>query len=235
MAELEQQVQQLESEVRELQAMLQTDRERIDSLTNRVNRFAPESHGPSAEDIQRALGGRVFGLVGHRGEYGGWGGAPRAVQSVSLRFTVQGKDVEVETATREREPREEWALVSLALLALTPLGLEGQISRPPLPFTLTLTFEERAARLRVCGRDHDFKAYACGVHSIAFARIGDLWVTIQLPTAFLGSQAFELQWLRSTFARVRTTVRSIGRPDSTSWGSLVRAQYRPSRSDPVPR
>ena len=101
-------------------------------------------------------------------------------------------DVEVETATREREPREDWVLVSLALRALTPLGLEGQISRPPLPFTLTLTFEERAARLRVCGREHDFKAYACGDHSTAFARIGDLWVTIQLPTAFLDSPAFEL-------------------------------------------
>jgi predicted RNase H-like nuclease (RuvC/YqgF family) len=51
MAELEQQVQQLEREVRELQAMLKTDRERIDRLTNRVNMVAPESHGPSAEDI----------------------------------------------------------------------------------------------------------------------------------------------------------------------------------------
>jgi hypothetical protein len=157
MAELVQQVQQLESEVRELQAMLQTDRERIDRLTNRVNRFAPESHGPSAEDIQRAFGGRVFGLVGHRGEYGGWGGAPGAVQSVSLRFTVQGKDVEVGTATREREPREEWALVSLAGRALTPIDSMGRLtSLPPLPFTLT--FEERAARLRVCGREHDFKS-----------------------------------------------------------------------------
>ena len=35
MAELEQRDQQLEREVRELQAMLKTDRERIDRLTNR--------------------------------------------------------------------------------------------------------------------------------------------------------------------------------------------------------
>ena len=41
MAELEQRDQQLEREVRELQAMLKTDRERIDRLTNRVNRFDP--------------------------------------------------------------------------------------------------------------------------------------------------------------------------------------------------
>jgi hypothetical protein len=94
MAELEQQVQQLEREVRELQAMLKTDRERIDRLTNRVNMVAPESHGPSAEDIQRAFGGRVFGVIGHRGEAGGWGGGPGALNQLSLRFTVQGEQVE---------------------------------------------------------------------------------------------------------------------------------------------
>ena len=53
-------------------------------------------------------------------------------------------------------------------------------------------FEERAARLRVCGREHDSKAYVCGGRSIAVARVGDLWVTVELPTAFLDGQAFEL-------------------------------------------
>jgi hypothetical protein len=190
MAELERRVQQLESELRELQAMLKTDREQIDHLTNRVDRFAPEISGPPAEDIQRAFGGRVFGVVGHRGEYGGHGGAPGYLQTVSLRFTVQGKDVEVETATREREPLEGSALVPLALRALHPVGADGTQTQPPLP--LTLTFEERAARLRVGGREHDFKSYVCGDHSIAFAPVGDLWVTVHLPTAFLDSQAFEL-------------------------------------------
>ena len=71
-----------------------------------------------------------------------------------------------------------------------PIDSMGRTSRPPLPFTLT--FEERAARLRVCGREHDFKTYVCGGRSIAFARVGDLWVTVELPTAFLDSQAFEL-------------------------------------------
>jgi hypothetical protein len=186
MAELEQRVQQLEREVRELQAMLNAEREGIDRLTNRVDRFAPEISGPSAEDIQRAFGGRVFGVIGHRGEHGGWGGGPGALQNLSLRFTVRGERVEVETATVE--PHEESALVRLALRALVPEG--GEIARPPLP--LTLTFEERAARLRVCGREHDFKSYACGGRSTAFAPVGDLWVTVELPTAFLDSQAFEL-------------------------------------------
>jgi uncharacterized coiled-coil protein SlyX len=190
MAELEERVQQLESELRELQATLKTDREQIDHLTNRVDRFAPEIHGPPAEDIQRAFGGRVFGVIGHRGEYGGWGGTPGYLQSLSLRFTVQGKDVEVETDTHERESLEGSALVPLAVRALTPLGPDGNITMPPLP--LTLTFEERTARLRVCGREHDFKSYVCGDHAIAFARVGDLSVTLQLPTAFLDSQAIEL-------------------------------------------
>jgi hypothetical protein len=66
----------------------------------------------------------------------------------------------------------------------------GEIARPRLP--LTLTFEERAARLRVCGREHDFKSYACSGRSIAWAPVGDLRVTVELPTAFLDSQAFEL-------------------------------------------
>jgi hypothetical protein len=51
--------------------MLKTDREQLDRLTNRMDPFFPESpalHGPPAEDIQRAFGGRLFGLVGHRGE-----------------------------------------------------------------------------------------------------------------------------------------------------------------------
>jgi hypothetical protein len=195
MAELEQRVQQLESEVRELQAMLKTDRERIDRLTDRVDKFSPEISGPSAEDIQRYLGGRVFGVIGHPGEYGGWGGTPGHLQNLTLRFTVQGEHVEVETATVH--PYEEQALdrgseqnalVRLALRALVPEG--GEIARPPLP--LTLTFEERAARLRVCGREHDFKSYACSGRSVAYARIGDLLVTVELPTAFLDSQAIEL-------------------------------------------
>ena len=195
MAELEQRVQQLEREVRELQATLKTDRERIDRLTNRVDEFAPEISGPSAEDIQRAFGGRVFGVLGHLGEYGGSGGAPGALRNMSLRFTVQGEHVEVETAMDDPYEQqalagfhEQNALVRLAFRALVPES--GEIARPPLP--LTLTFEERAARLRVCGREHDFKSYACGGRSIAFARVGDLRVTVELPTAFLDSQAIEL-------------------------------------------
>jgi uncharacterized coiled-coil protein SlyX len=108
MAELEQRVQQLESELRELQAMLKTDREQIDHLTNRMDQVLPESpasHGPSAEDIQRAFGGRVFGVIGHLGKYGGSGGAPGALRSLSLRFTVQGEHVEVETATDDPPER----------------------------------------------------------------------------------------------------------------------------------
>lgn len=169
--------------------MLKTDREQIDHLTNRMDRFAPEISGPQPEDIQRYFGGRVFGVVGHRGKYGGWGGTPGYLQSLSLRFTVQGEDVEVETAIHDREPLEG-SLVPLALRALAPIGPDGNITQPPLP--LTLTFEERAARLRVCGREHDFKSYACSGRSIAFARIGELWVTVQLPTAFLDSQTIEL-------------------------------------------
>jgi hypothetical protein len=188
MAELEQRVQQLESELRELQAMLKTDREQIDHLTSRVDRFYPEKiHGPPAKDIQRAFGGRLFGLVGHRGEYGGWGGGPEALTHLSLRFTVQGKDVQVETA--RHEPLEP-PLVPLALRALTHVGPDGTITEPPLP--LTLTFEERAARLRVGGREHDFKSFVCGDHAIAYGPVGDLWVTVHLPTAFLDGQAFEL-------------------------------------------
>jgi len=149
MAELEQRVQQLEGGVRELL-------DRIDRLTNRMDRFAPEISGPSAEDIQRFFGGRVFGVIGHRGEYGGWGGSPGALYSLSLRFTVQGERVEVETATVEPHD-EQSALARLSLRALVPEG--GDLGRPPLPLTLTL--EERAARLRVCGREHDFNSYAC--------------------------------------------------------------------------
>jgi hypothetical protein len=195
MAELEQRVQQLESEVRQLQAMSKTDRERIDRLTNRMNMVAPESHGPSVEDIQRAFSGRVFGVVGHRGEYGGWGGAAGALHTLSLRFTVQGEQVEVETATDDPYEQqalagfhEQNALIRLAMRALVPEG--GENARPPLP--VTLTFEERAARLRACGREHDFTSYACGGRSVAWARIGDLRVTVELPTPFLDSQAIEL-------------------------------------------
>lgn len=188
-------MQQLESEVRQLQAMSKTDRERIDQLTNRVSMAGREEiQGPSAADIQRAFGGRVFGVVGHRGESGGWGGAPGALQTLSLRFTVQGEHVDVETATDD--PYEQ-ALVgfheqnALVRLAMRALGLEGgENARPPLP--ITLTFEERAARLRVCGREHDFTSYACGGRSVAWARIGDVGVTVELPTAFLDSQAIEL-------------------------------------------
>jgi hypothetical protein len=106
---------------------------------------------------------------------------------------VQGKDVQVETA-RQEPPGPP--LVPLALRALHPVGPDGQLTQPPLP--LTLTFEERAARLRVRGREHDFRAYVCGDHAIAYAPVGDLrvtgdlWVTVELPTAFLDSQAFEL-------------------------------------------
>jgi hypothetical protein len=160
-----------------------------------VNTAFPESHGPSAEDIQRAFGGRVFGVIGHLGEYGGSGGAPGAIRTLSLHFTVEGEHVEVETATvhpYEEQAldrgREQNALVRLALRALVPDG--GEVARPPLP--LTLTFEERAARLRVSGREHDFKSYACSGRSVAWARIGDLWVTVELPTAFLDSQTIEL-------------------------------------------
>src|SRR4051794_39525501 len=135
---------------------------------------------PSAEDIQSAFGGRVFGVVGHRGGGLGWGGGPGALHTLSLLFTVQGERVEVETATDD--PGEESPLRRLALRML--------MARPPLPFTLT--FDERAAHLRVCGREHDFRSYACGRRSIAFGRLGDLWVTVELPTAFLDSQAFEL-------------------------------------------
>jgi hypothetical protein len=195
MAELEQRVQQLESEVRELRAMLKTDRERIDRLKNRVNTVFPESHGPSAEDIQSAFGGRVFGVIGHLGEYGGSGGVPGALRSLSLRFTVHGEHVEVETATDDPDEqqtlarfREQNALVQLAFRALVPES--GEIARPPLP--LTLTFKERAARLRVCGREHDFKSYACAGRSIAWAAVGDLRVTVESPTAFLDSQTIEL-------------------------------------------
>jgi hypothetical protein len=195
MAELEQRVQQLETEVRELQAMLMIDRQRIDRLTNRLNTAFPEARGPSAEDIQRAFGGRVFGVIGHLGEYGGSGGAPGALRSLSLSFTVEGEHVVVETAT-EVPPEEQAlarfheqnALVGLAFRALVPEG--GEVARPPLP--LTLTFEERAARLRVCGREEDFKSVVCGGRSVAWARIGDLRVTVESPTAFLDSQAFEL-------------------------------------------
>ena len=111
-----------------------------------------------------------------------------------LRFTVQGEHVEVETATDEPHEQafarfhERNVLVSLAFRALVPEN--GEVARPPLPSTLT--FEERAARLRVCGREHDFKSFVCGGRSVAWARIGDLRVTVELPTAFLGSQAFEL-------------------------------------------
>jgi hypothetical protein len=155
--------------------------------------MAERVHGPPAEDIERAFGGRVFGVVGHRGEALAWGGGRGALHSLSLLFTVQGEHVEVETLKSvipEFEPREDSALVRLALKVLTPIDSMGRTSRPPLP--LTLTFEERAARLRVCGREHDFKSYACGGRSDAFTRVGDLWVTVQSPTAFLDSQAFEL-------------------------------------------
>ena len=96
--------------------------------------------------------------------------------------------MEVETA--RDDPHEESALVRVALRALTPVGPDGQITRPPLPLTLTL--EERAARLRVCGREHDFKAYVCADHASAFAPVDDLWVRVDLPTALLDSQAIEL-------------------------------------------
>jgi hypothetical protein len=193
MADLEQRVQQLESEVRQLQATLNTDRERIDRLKDRVNAAFPESHGPSAEDIQRAFGGRLFGVIGHLGEYGGSGGAPGALRTLSLRFTVEGEHVEVETATDDRDEqqerfREQNALVQLAFRALVSEG--GEIARPPLP--LTLTFEERPARLRACGREHDFKSYACAGRSVAWARVGGLRVTVESPTAFLDSQTIEL-------------------------------------------
>jgi len=194
MAELEQRVQQLESEFRELQAALKTDRERIDRLKNRVNTAFPESHGPSAEDIQRAFGGRVFGVIGHLGEYGGSGGAPGAIRTLSLRFTVEGEHVEVETATDDPDEQalarfhERNALVRLAFRAL--VSESGEIARPPLP--LTLTFEERPARLHVCGREQDFKSYACAGGSIAWAAVGDLRVTVESPTAFLDSQTIEL-------------------------------------------
>jgi hypothetical protein len=198
MAQLEQRLQQLESEVRELQAMLKIDRQRIDRLANRLDKFFPEVSGPSAEDIQSAFGGRVFGVIGHLGEYGGSGGAPGALRSLSLRFTVEGEDVQVETAT-EVPPEEQAlarfheqnALVGLAFRALGALVPEsGEVARPPLP--LTLTFEERAARLRVCGREQDFRSFVCGDRSVAWARIGDLRVTVELPTAFLDSQTIEL-------------------------------------------
>lgn len=142
--------------------------------------------GPSAEDIQSAFGGRVFGVVGHRAERLGSGWGPqalqgaRALQTLSLLFTVQGEPVEVETATDD--PGEESPLVRLTLRMLMP--------RPRLPFSLT--FAERAARLRVCGREHDFKCYVCGGRSIAFASVGALWVTVSLPTALLDSDALEL-------------------------------------------
>jgi hypothetical protein len=134
--------------------------------------------GPS--DIQRAFGGRVFGVVGHREEGQGWGGSAGDLQSLALRFTVHGEGVQVETSTSD--PGEESPLARLVL----------RVFRSPPPLPLTLTFEERAARLRVCGREHDFKCYVCGGRSIAFAPVGDLWVTVELPTAFLDSQAFEL-------------------------------------------
>ena len=136
--------------------------------------------GPSAEEIQRAFSGRVFGVVGQRGESQGWGSGQGALQNLSLLFTVLGERVEVETAADD--PGEESPLVRLALRLLW--------SRPPLPFTLT--FEERPARLKVCGREHDFKSYICGDRSIAFAHIGDVWITVELPTSFLDGQAFEL-------------------------------------------
>ena len=188
MAELEQRVQQLESELRELRAILETEREAIDHLTYRMDRVHPEINGPLAKDVQRAFGGRVFGVVGHRGEFGGFGGGPEDLRTLSLRFTVQGEDVEVETA--RDDPHEESALVRVALRALTPVGPDGQITRPPLPLTLTL--EERAARLRVCGRAHDFKGYVYADHASAFAPVDDLWVRVDLPTALLDSQAIEL-------------------------------------------
>ena len=61
--------------------------------------------GPSAEEIQRAFGGRVFGVVGQRGESQGWGSGQGALQNLSLLFTVLGERVEVETAADD--PGEE--------------------------------------------------------------------------------------------------------------------------------
>ena len=152
--------------------------------------------GPSAEDIERAFGGRVFGVIGQLGEGQGWGSGQGALQNLSLHFTVQGERVEVETETVHSPEQqalaqfhEQNALVRLALRELVPENGE-EIARPPLP--LTLTFQERAARLRVCGRVHDFKSYACSGRSIAWARVGDLRVTVELPTAFFDSQALEL-------------------------------------------
>jgi hypothetical protein len=122
----------------------------------------------------------VFGVVGHREEGQGSGGGPGDLHTLSLLFTVQGERVEVETAIDD--PGEESPMVRLALRAL--------MRRPPLPFTLT--FDERAARLRVCGREQNFKSYKCGGRSIMFARVRNLWVTVELPTAFLDGEAFEL-------------------------------------------
>jgi len=136
--------------------------------------------GPSAEDIQRAFGGRVFGVVGQRGEGQGWGGGQGALRSLSLLYTVRGERVEIETTTDD--PGEDSALFRLAFRVVS--------SRPPLPFTLT--FEEHSTRLRVCGREHDFRAYACGDRSVAFAPVGDIWVLVDLPTPFLDGHAFEL-------------------------------------------
>jgi hypothetical protein len=137
--------------------------------------------GPSAEDIQRAFGGRVFGVVGRPGQRAGWGGGPTALRHLSLEFTVQDERVEVDTS--RDDPHEQTLLSGLAFRAITE-------PRPRLP--LTLTFEERAARLRVCGREQDFKSYVCGDRAIAFTRVGDLWVTVESPTALLASQSFDL-------------------------------------------
>ena len=115
---------------------------------------------------------------------------------------MQGEDVEVETATED--PHEQSALVRVALRALTPVDSMGRLTVPQLPLALTL--EERVARLRVCGREHDFRAYVCGDRSIAFAPVDDLWVTVQLPTALLDSQAIEID----DEAEVRTNDDPVG-------------------------
>jgi hypothetical protein len=148
---------------------------------NSIDYVMEDEAGPSAEDIQRAFGGRVFGVLGRPGQRAGWGGWPAALRHLSLEFTVQDERVEVDTSLND--PHEQTLLSGLAFRAITE-------PRPRLP--LTLTFEERAARLRVCGREQDFKSYVCGNRAIAFTRVGDLWVTVESPTALLASQAFDL-------------------------------------------
>ena len=137
--------------------------------------------GPDAEDIQRSFAGRVFGVVGHPPTAEGWGGGRGALHNLSLSFVVDGEQVDVETSTDP--PGDDSPLARLALKAL--------ILPPKRSLPLTLTFEDRTPIIRVCGHEKHFRSYVCGDRAIAWARFGDLWVTVESPTAFLDGR-FEL-------------------------------------------